>query len=330
MQSARADLDYADLIGRIDERLTGAAAAYQQGDADTAKDAVQSAYFEIFENLEGPIRVNVSAARSYELEAEFGDIRKLIIDGAPPEVVQARIEAQIAAIRAVLPDLESGVRLRGEPGRYETGEAAPEAAAAPAADEPIEPEWQAVVDGIGETIAQAAAVYEQGEAEQAVDLVLKAQFDGYKNSLLETAIRRYRDSNTDAAINGEFSRIVGLIHDGRPARMVAASGKQMVVELTGLLPGLPLLGDNGTARPAPAPVEADKDWAQVGAQVMAAVDRAIATQAGGDSKAAVSDIQNTYFDVFEASGMEGAIGLRDAGLKADIESHFSHLTALFK
>ncbi len=235
-QSARAELDYADLIGRIDERLTGADAAYQQGDADTAKDAVQSAYFEIFENLEGPIRVNVSAARSYELEAEFGDIRKLIMQGAPPAVVHDRIVAQIAAIRAVLPDLESGVRLRGEPGRYENEEPAPEAVVEPAADQPIEPEWQAVVDGIGARIAEAAVAYEQGEAEQAIDLVLKAQFDGYKNSLLETAVRRYRSSGADAAINGEFTRIVGLIRDGRPARMVAASGKQMVVELTDLLP----------------------------------------------------------------------------------------------
>lgn len=328
---ARAELDYADLVGRIDDRLSAAATAYQAGDAETAKDHVQSAYFELFENLEGPIRINVSAARSYELEAEFGDIRKLIIDGAPANDVQTRIDTQIAAIYEVLPQIEAGFRLRAEPGQHDVAAAAPDASGtdAVADDNSVAPEWQAVVEGIGNKIAEAADAYEQGDPERAAALVTEAQFAGYKNSLLETAVRRYHSSSADSAINGEFTRIIALIRDGRPARMVAASGKQMVVDLSDLLPGLPILGENGTARPSPPPETVDKDWAKVGADVMARVDDAIATYASGDSKAARDAVQDSYFDLFEASGMEGAVGLRNATLKLDIESHFSRLSALF-
>ena len=36
------------------------------------------AYFEVFENLEGPIRINISARKSYEMESAFGEIRRMI------------------------------------------------------------------------------------------------------------------------------------------------------------------------------------------------------------------------------------------------------------
>ena len=48
------------------------------------------AYFEIFENLEGPIRINFSAQKSYQMEATFGEIRKMIGEGKPMNEVQAK------------------------------------------------------------------------------------------------------------------------------------------------------------------------------------------------------------------------------------------------
>lgn len=43
-----------------------------------ARRTVQMAYFEVFENLEGPIRINISARKSYEMESAFGEIRRMI------------------------------------------------------------------------------------------------------------------------------------------------------------------------------------------------------------------------------------------------------------
>lgn len=50
------------------------------------------AYFGVFENLERPIRINISASKSYEMEAAFGDIRRMIGESKPVGDVLARIE----------------------------------------------------------------------------------------------------------------------------------------------------------------------------------------------------------------------------------------------
>ena len=48
------------------------------------------AYFEVFENLEGPIRINFSAQKSYQMEATFAEIRKMIGEGVSLEAIQTR------------------------------------------------------------------------------------------------------------------------------------------------------------------------------------------------------------------------------------------------
>ena len=74
--------DYRAFADDIAQRLDAANTLYQQGNTDEAKKKVQMAYFEVFENLEGPIRINISAQKSAEMEAEFGNIRRLIGNGA--------------------------------------------------------------------------------------------------------------------------------------------------------------------------------------------------------------------------------------------------------
>lgn len=55
--------NYAEWIQDIEHRLDKTAHLYQQGQADEARTEVQMAYFEVFENLEGPIRINFSAQK---------------------------------------------------------------------------------------------------------------------------------------------------------------------------------------------------------------------------------------------------------------------------
>ena len=59
-----ADTHYQAWVQDIQQRLDQALASYAQGDSQTARKTVQLAYFEVFENLEGPIRINLSAQRS--------------------------------------------------------------------------------------------------------------------------------------------------------------------------------------------------------------------------------------------------------------------------
>ncbi|MBE0529760.1 MAG: FTR1 family iron permease [Rhodospirillales bacterium] len=317
---AMAARDFQDMAARIETLLSEAAGRYAAGDAETAKTNVQKAYFEVFENMEGPIRINISAKKSYELEAEFGDVRKRIMAGAPVDEVTARIKAQIAAIHAVVPVISSGHRLTAEPSAD-----APNAAPVPEAkSSTIEPHWVKVVDGIGKTIAEAAAVYEAGETDKAREMITRAQFDGYKNSLLETAVRRHVSQRQDIEYNAEFQRIAELVKSGRPARMVRASGEVLVADMRGNLPGLPLVGALAEQAAAKADLPT-ADWRQVADGVMAAMNEAVALYKGGDTGRAVGRIQDTYFDVFEASGMEAQIGARDAAFKTRLEGHFNRV-----
>ncbi|MDY0241364.1 MAG: FTR1 family protein [Rhodospirillaceae bacterium] len=315
--------DYRGLVSRIDAMLADADKAYRAGDVEAAKTAVQRSYFEIFENLEGPIRVNVSARRSYQLEAEFGAIRKLMVEGVPADTITERIRRQIAALDEIVPALEKGFQLKAE----KSEEAAPsEEPDQTAANGRIEPYWEKAVETILGDLNAAADALEKGDAAKAKDLVQKAQFAGYKNTLLETAVRRHVSQRQDVAFNTEFSRIIGLINDGRPAALIRGSARVLTDEITALLPGLPLVGI--AKQEAEKVAETSVDWAGVATKINASVAESLKLAAQGNSAQAVSRLQDTYFDLFEGSGMEARIGARDTAFKTQIEAHFSKLMAL--
>lgn len=310
--------DYRGMVDRIGALLDEAAVVYRAGRAEDAKTNVQRAYFEIFENLEGPIRVNVSAARNIALESAFGDIRKMIVQGDPPDAVATRVAAQMAELRAVLPELEGGTHLVAESSHPE------EAATAPRV---MQPHWARVVDGIAAGLETAAAAYDAGRADETRAQILRTQYEGYKNSLLETAVRRHLSQRQDADYNSEFLRIAELARDGKPAGMLRGSITALVEDLRRTLPGVPLV--DGVTVPAETEAPA-RDWRLVRDGVAAGVAKALALHAQGNTLPAQSLIQETYFDVFEASGMEARIGARDAAFKTTLEGHFSRLVALMK
>lgn len=321
--SASAAPDYRGLVDRIDALLAAAADDYAAGNPEAARAKVQKSYFEIFENLEGPIRVNVSAKRSFELEAEFGKIRKLIKDGVPVETVRARIDAHVANLDALVPELEKGFVIRAE---------APADANVPAqtaAQSPrtVAPHWAAVVEGIAADLRAGADAYRDGDAVTARERITRAQFAGYKNSLLETAVRRHVSQRRDGEFNAEFGRILALVRDSDKPSKVAASGVVLAEELREILPGLPLIGAAAEAAQAQA-ADTGTDWAKVAADVMSEIDDAIAEAEAGKGEAAVSRVQDAYFDLFEASGMESRVGARDSGFKTTLEGHFSKIAAM--
>src|SRR6266508_4455653 len=81
---------YKAMADEISGLLTEALSQYKKGNVEEAKLKTQAAYFEVFENLEGPIRVNVSAKANYELEEEFTAIRKMILRKEPVPAVEKR------------------------------------------------------------------------------------------------------------------------------------------------------------------------------------------------------------------------------------------------
>ena len=103
-----AEDNYQQWVQDIENRLDKTAALYAENKVDDARTEVQMAYFEVFENLEGPIRINFSAQKSYQMEATFGEIRKMIGENQSQEQVKAKIDGLKAALQEVLPSLTAG------------------------------------------------------------------------------------------------------------------------------------------------------------------------------------------------------------------------------
>ena len=104
------------------------------------------AYFEVFENLEGPIRINFSAQKSYQMEATFGEIRKMIGEGASQKEIQAKIDQLKKELQEVLPSLVEGHQLNadGQHGVYD--------------NQAIAPYWQQSFKTIDDLIAQEMCI----------------------------------------------------------------------------------------------------------------------------------------------------------------------------
>ncbi|WP_413737825.1 FTR1 family iron permease [Sodalis sp. RH21] len=324
--------DYQTWITDIQGRLDTTAQLYQQQKADEARHEVQMAYFEVFENLEGPIRINISAQKSYQMESEFGEIRRLIGEGKPLAEVQAKINGLKNDLDSVLPVLAGGHQLvaAGQHGAYENTQ--------------IALYWQQSFKTIDDLLANALTQYQQGQYAAASQSVQQAHFQGFKNSEMEMSVRKNRSAQQAAAINQEFIALIALA--GKPDQMndMSYNVTTLLQDIEDLLPGLPTtrddqpvaapvaggIADNGANPAAGADGQPDANWRQVSNDINTAVAAAIAQYRAGQAKAGMMAIQDAYFDRFEASGMENKIGSRDAAFKSTLEGYFTRLVSLMK
>jgi len=318
--AALAQTHYAPYIEDIEQRLDKTAQLYQQHRNDEARREVQSAYFEVFENLEGPIRINISARKSYEMESTFGDIRRMIAEGKPLDAVQARIDGLKQALREVEPVLDGGHRLVAE-----------EQHTALSRDD-IAPQWQESFRTIDDRLAQAVSEYQTGRYDLASQQIQQAHYQGFKNSEMEIAVRKNRSAKEAAAINQQFTALIALTAQPGQLNDVSYQVTALLQDLEDLLPGLPGTRDDGpqvnpTAADASVP---NADWASVAAGINRSMDAALARYQRGEAEGAIQDIQDSYFDRFEASGMENKIGSRDAAFKTTLEAYFTRMVSLMK
>ena len=327
---AKENLDYKGMVDEIGTIFQDALTLYKKGDVKEAKKKAQSAYFHVFENLEGPIRINVSASKNAELEEEFIEIRKMIVAKQPVAVIEKRINDFMVELRKVLPELEGGAELVAE-ASDETKPKAEAGAQSAAGAGNVEPVWLQAFENIQTKLGKALEAYRKGDAKGAADLVIQAQFDDYKNSLLETSVRRNVSQGKDYENNSGFAEIAGMIQSGAAPDKVEPQIAALIKGLQADLSGLPLV--DGAASSGKAVAKADgvqKDWSKVNAELFAEVEKAIALYEQKDAQEAVELMQDTYFDVFEASGMEGKIGARDAKFKAQLEGHFNKIISQMK
>ncbi len=322
---AMAQTHYAPYIEDIEQRLDKTAQLYQQQKNNEARREVQGAYFEVFENLEGPIRINFSARKSYEMESTFGDIRRMIADGKPLPEVQSRIDELKKALREVEPALDGGHRLVAE-----------EQHTALSRDD-IALHWQNSFRTIDDLLAQAVSAYQAGNFSQSSQLVQQAHYQGFKNSEMEMSVRQNRSAKAAAAINQQFTALIALTTQPDRLNDVAYQVTALLQDLEDILPGLPTTREDqplsapAAAGAAPVADTAPRaDWASVANDINRSVDAALARYQRGEAQDAILDIQDTYFDRFEASGMENKTGSRDAAFKTRLEAHFTRIVSLMK
>lgn len=322
-----AETSYAPFIEDIEQRLDKTAELYQQQKDNDARREVQMAYFEVFENLEGPIRINFSASKSYEMESTFGEIRKMIGEKKPLSEVQAKIDGLKKALREVEPVLDGGHKLVAE-----------EQHTALSRDD-IAVYWQDSFRTIDDLLAQAVTEYQAGNYSAASQHVQQAHYQGFKNSEMEMSVRQNRSSKDAASINQQFTALIALTAQPDRLNDVSYQTTALLQDIEDLLPGLPTTRDDQpvtaptqTAANAPAASDApaNADWASVSDGINQSIADAIARYKSGNAQEAILDVQDTYFDRFEATGMENKIGSRDSAFKTTLENHFTRLVSLMK
>ena len=304
--------DFRAFADDIAQRLDATNELYQQGKTDEAKQKVQMAYFEVFENLEGPIRINISMQKSAEMEAEFGNIRRLIGNGAPQEEVQQRLQALRDEVQKVVPVLESGHKLVAH-GSH-------------SALDGIDPGWAVAYQALDDNLAAAVSAFEKGNGAEAKKRVQQAQYDGFKNSDMETTIRLQKPGRAAEIINRKFAALMKQVGSDDSIDAFGYSVTTLLDDVQEALQGVPApasaapqMNDNATA---------GKDWSGTQKALLAALAQATQTYQAGDTAKAVGQVQDTYFDIFEASGMENAVGARDANFKTELEGHFTKIVGL--
>ncbi|WP_044471007.1 FTR1 family iron permease [Mannheimia massilioguelmaensis] len=307
-----------DIKGRLDKTAN----LYQQQNIDEARTEVQMAYFEVFENLEGPIRINFSAQKSYQMEATFGEIRKMIGEGKSLDEVQTKINGLKADLDEVLPALNAGHQLNaeGQHGAYDNQE--------------IAPYWQQSFKTIDDLIADAISSYQKNDLATAKTLFQKAQYDGFKNSEMEMSIRQNRSASISADINQQFYDLIRLSEQPNQLETIAYQATTLLQSIEEQLPQLPTTRDSQIVQSSDAKnvqdTTSEQDWAAVSNEINQRIQQAIKTYSSGAAKKAILDIQDTYFDIFESTGMENKVGSRDSNFKTQLEGYFTRLVGLMK
>lgn len=315
--------NYQQWVSDITNRLNNTKHLIKENKIDDAKTEVQMAYFEVFENLEGPIRINFSAQKSYQMEATFGEIRKLIGEGKPMSEIQAKIEGLKKELQEVLPSLIEGHQLNadGQHGVYDNAE--------------IKPYWQQSFKTIDDLIAQAITYYENGDFSNAKKTFQQAQYNGYKNSEMEMSVRTNRSSEISSAINQQFYNLIRLSEQPDQMTEIAYQSTQLLQDIEEQLPNLPTTREEQNVQAMQSNAQtandnADQDWAKISTDINQRIQQAIVLYQQGDAKKAMLSVQDTYFDVFENSGMENKVGSRDSNFKAELEGYFTRLVSLMK
>lgn len=328
-----ADTDYRAEAATIKEKFAQAIKLYVDGNNSEARKITQEAYFGHFENLEAGIRINLGQKKSYDMEKQFGDIRKAIKAEKPLNEIQAMIDNLNREIDEVLPAIESGHRLVAE---YQDGgdgsTSAPASGGNSAASGTTSP-WMSVYTEFKTELDNAKAAFDKKDAAALKAALNRAKFDIYRNERLEEAVRKYVSSQTDQSIQ----QIIGNL-----LREDADTDKSKFDEAINALDNLALKAVNDLPQesysiaPQTALAQSDtsedegKDFAPIVQNIKDKMAKVLQLYESGKVDDAIDESGNIYFDEYEESGMENIVGAKNTQLKLDTEASFNKISALMR
>ncbi len=328
-----ADTDYRAEAATIKEKFAQAIKLYVDGNNSEARKITQEAYFGHFENLEAGIRINLGQKKSYDMEKQFGDIRKAIKAEKPLNEIQAMIDNLNREIDEVLPAIESGHRLVAE---YQDGgdgsTSAPASGGNSAASGTTSP-WMSVYTEFKTELDNAKAAFDKKDAAALKAALNRAKFDIYRNERLEEAVRKYVSSQTDQSIQ----QIIGNL-----LREDADTDKSKFDEAINALDNLALKAVNDLPQesysiaPQTALAQSDtsedegKDFAPIVQNIKDKMAKVLTLYESGKVDDAIDESGNIYFDEYEESGMENIVGAKNTQLKLDTEASFNKISALMR
>lgn len=328
-----ADTDYRAEAAAIKEKFAQAVKFYVDGNNSEARKITQEAYFGHFENLEAGIRINLSQKKSYDMEKQFGDIRKAIKAEKPLNEIQAMIDNLNREIDEVLPVIESGHRLVAE---YQDGgdgsTSAPASGGNSAASGTTSP-WMSVYTEFKTELDNAKAAFDKKDTAALKAALNRAKFDIYRNERLEEAVRKYVSSQTDQSIQ----QIIGNL-----LREDADTDKSKFDEAINTLDNLALKAVNDLPQesysiaPQTALAQSDtsedegKDFTPIVQNIKDKMAKVLQLYESGKVDDAIDESGNIYFDEYEESGMENIVGAKNTQLKLDTEASFNKISALMR
>ena len=328
-----ADTDYRAEAATIKEKFAQAIKLYVDGNNSEARKITQEAYFGHFENLEAGIRINLGQKKSYDMEKQFGDIRKAIKAEKPLNEIQAMIDNLNREIDEVLPAIESGHRLVAE---YQDGgdgsTSAPASGGNSAASGTTSP-WMSVYKEFKTELDNAKAAFDKKDTAALKAALNRAKFDIYRNERLEEAVRKYVSSQTDQSIQ----QIIGNL-----LREDADTDKSKFDEAINALDNLALKAVNDLPQesysiaPQTALAQSDtsedegKDFTPIVQNIKDKMAKVLQLYESGKVDDAIDESGNIYFDEYEESGMENIVGAKDTQLKLDTEASFNKISALMR
>ncbi|MBZ7939082.1 FTR1 family iron permease [Campylobacter sp. W0014] len=347
---------------------------YKKGDNEQAKKLSEDAYFQHFENMEGPIGRNIGR-KAITMERKFINLRRMYKEKAPLDQINALIESLYYDLDEVAPILQNGYRLKAEASQTNYDKAAAEKSSLKAnakreaeaetliaqitgvkpnsnnnsnmqnnlsslktndinsdlqAAASMDARLQFILDNISTKFTLAANAFKNGNYDESKNLLNDALFNDYRNTKVEILINKFTKAGNDQKFQQALRTLIREIHDKKLDEKKLRDGldniEQQLFDTFLQIPNselskLKLKGFNDKNQ--------GKDYAKVGDDIKLALNE-ILNNYDGFNISAINDLQNTYLDIFEASGMENKIGAVDSNLKLKIESLFSQSVALIK